>query len=95
MRSRRNYIICPQSGLEFTLLLSSVISYLPVSTPGQEELIYCEDIELKSVDVTWDPNKDENYKEEFTIAINKYGTRNGDRKETNYSRRISPVLMVI
>ena len=54
----RQYIFCPQSGIEFLLGLSGVISYLPVRTPIQEDLIYCEEIKVTSRDVAWDPNYD-------------------------------------
>ena len=54
----RQYIFCPQSGIEFLLGLSGVISYLPVRTPIQEELIYCEDIKVTGRYVAWDPNYD-------------------------------------
>ena len=54
----RQYNFFPQSGIEFILGLSGVISYLPVRTPIREELIYCEEIKVTSGDVAWDPNYD-------------------------------------
>ena len=69
--------ICPQSGIEFTLAISRVISYLPVNMSRQEELLYRGYIKLKSGGVTWDTYDDGQYKEEQTILINQYVTRNG------------------
>ena len=36
----RHYIVCPRSGIEPTLALSDVISYIPVWTHIQEELLF-------------------------------------------------------
>ena len=81
-RSRKSFV-CPKSGLEFPLALFGAISCLPVSTNIQEELLSCEDIELTSGYVTWNPNDDDHEKEEHNIAVNQYGMRHGGRRYIN------------
>ena len=48
-----HYIVYPRNDIEFHLVISGVISYIPVSTHRQEGLLSCTDIELKIGEVTW------------------------------------------
>ena len=59
----RHYIFYPRSGLEYSLALSGMISYLPVRITSQEDIFSCDEIKFTCGDVAWAPNYDRYEKE--------------------------------